>query len=267
MVEGDIYLDSSTTRIMDQLMSPSREALVDPVSHWPNGRLPYKFGAVSNSVKEAFRAAIDEYEANTCIRFVERTDETDYILVVSEGGCWSPIGRSGGQQKLSLGTYCDRKGTAMHELMHTLGFFHEQSRRDRDNYITIHWDNIQSDKQFNFQKYEHGKVDTLGAPYDYGSIMHYPMFAFSSNGRATIVPKDPTASIGQRSGFSKVDLQQLNKLYCSSATSIPPTTAAPTKAPCKDEYSSCYFYANWYDYCRLYPTYMNKYCQKSCGFC
>ena len=56
------------------------------------------------------------------------------------------IGRQGGQQDVSIGNGCQYKGTVIHEMMHAAGFFHEQSRRDRDNYITIYWQNIMSGK-------------------------------------------------------------------------------------------------------------------------
>lgn len=38
-------------------------------------------------------------------------------------------------------------GIIQHELTHVLGFFHEQSRPDRDNYVLINWANIQNGTQ------------------------------------------------------------------------------------------------------------------------
>lgn len=69
--------------------------------------------------------------------------------------CWSLVGnRQMGLQELSIGANCDRIGTIQHEFLHALGFWHEQSRSDRDDYVTIVWDRIQSGQSlfcFSFQ--------------------------------------------------------------------------------------------------------------------
>lgn len=57
--------------------------------------------------------------------------------------CFSAIGRQGGKQRLSVGEGCEYKGTVLHEIMHALGFFHEHSRTDRDDYIMVLWWNIE----------------------------------------------------------------------------------------------------------------------------
>jgi hypothetical protein len=45
-------------------------------------------------------------------------------------------------QAVVLNAECLNPGTIRHELMHTLGFRHEQARADRDEYVKIVWDNI-----------------------------------------------------------------------------------------------------------------------------
>lgn len=68
---------------------------------------------------------------------------------------------------------CGRVGVIVHELAHALGFWHEQSRTDRDDHITIVKENIHPLMLRNFKKYGHDLTDPLGVKYDYDSIMHY----------------------------------------------------------------------------------------------
>lgn len=81
------------------------------------------------------------------------------------------MGRNGQKQQVSLGPGCVYKGVIIHELMHACGFWHEQSRPDRDNYVSVLWDNIIPGMEFNFNKYDWNTVQGLGVSYDTGNIL------------------------------------------------------------------------------------------------
>ncbi|KAG9349280.1 hypothetical protein JZ751_027723 [Albula glossodonta] len=158
---------------------------------------------------------MQDISTGTCVKFVPRSHEANYLDIQPKLGCWSYLGVVGGAQPLSLQTPgCMWAGVASHELMHALGFVHEQSRSDRDRYVTIIWDNILQGQIHNFKKYETNNLNTV---YDYNSIMHYGRYAFSEDGDPTIIPKpDPFIPIGQRDGPSPTDIQKINALYnCS----------------------------------------------------
>ena len=93
-----------------------------------------------------------------------------------------------------------------------MGVWHEQSRPDRDQYVTINEGNIAEGRAGNFNKYTTNSVDSLGIQYDYSSVMHYGRTAFSTGGE-TITPTDDTAVIGQRNGPSVSDILQVRLLY------------------------------------------------------
>ncbi|KAK7918904.1 hypothetical protein WMY93_010188 [Mugilogobius chulae] len=157
-------------------------------------------------------SALKDFEDKTCIRFVPRRYESDYISIESQNGCFSALGRQGGRQTLSLQKYgCVYKGIGIHELNHALGFQHEQTRSDRDQYVQINWNNMDQAMAYNFFKYD---TNNLNTPYDYGSIMHYGKTAFSINGRDTISPLTNTfVEIGQRKELSSWDIKRINMLY------------------------------------------------------
>uniref|UniRef100_A0A5F9DTE1 Metalloendopeptidase n=1 Tax=Oryctolagus cuniculus TaxID=9986 RepID=A0A5F9DTE1_RABIT len=94
--------------------------------------------------------------------------------------CCSYVGRRGnGPQAISIGKNCDKFGIVVHELGHVIGFWHEHTRPDRDNHVTIIRENIQPGQEYNFLKMEPGEVNSLGERYDFDSIMHYARNTFS----------------------------------------------------------------------------------------
>ncbi|XP_074492790.1 astacin-like metalloendopeptidase [Sebastes fasciatus] len=178
-------------------------------------QVPYTISdAFTSHEKTTIHCAIRVFDMTTCIRFVPhkvQPDDTDYISIVkTEATCESQIGRAGGDQELSLGEGCVKVGNIQHELIHALGFWHEQNRSDRDDYVEINIENIVPEQIKNFRKLE---TNNLDLPYDYSSVMHYARKTFSKNGEDTIEPLDPSAHIGQRKGMSKIDILKINKLY------------------------------------------------------
>lgn len=98
---------------------------------------------------------------------------------------------------------------------------HEQNREERDKFVSIIDKNIRSGYEINFKKASAGETSGFGIGYDFGSVMHYSTKAFSKNGQPTIEAKNTASDskMGQREGFSKKDIEKVNKMYkCQRTT-------------------------------------------------
>ena len=181
---------------------------------WPNCRVPFTIDpALTNQARVT--QAIAHWEARTSFRFIARTSQADFITFRPGSGCSSHVGRQTGQQFVNLADGC-LLGQTIHEIGHVIGLWHEQSRQDRDSFVTIQWANIEAGKEHNFNQHI-TDGDDVGA-YDYGSIMHYGRTAFSKNGLDTIVPINPAGSpIGQRTALSAGDIAAANS-FCAVVT-------------------------------------------------
>lgn len=274
IIEGDILVTEPLRSVLKAGKSRTRRDIVsDTVKRWPDGVVPYKLdSSLSKDALKAVRKAIREFHKRTCVKFVPYSNEQDYLEFQGSYGCFSAIGRQRGKQRISVGEGCEYKGTVMHEIMHALGFFHEQSRTDRDNYIMVLWWNIEPGFEKNFDSYGPDRLDSAEEPYDFDSLMHYDNQAFSKNGDNTLQSiSDPNRPLGNMDHFSDIDIKQLLKNYPCKAWDRKPSgrkEEKSTESKCQDVFKKkCKYFASYDGYCQHWMSYMKKWCPYSCGFC
>ncbi|MFO7546450.1 MAG: M12 family metallopeptidase [Trueperaceae bacterium] len=207
--QGDIILGEADMLGTQAIVIGNDEPL------WPNRTVPYVISSQFSTVRQGnVQTAIDRFDRDTNVILVPRDGEADYVEFRPGDGCSSWVGRKGGLQVITLANGCGI-GSIMHEIAHAVGVWHEQSRSDRDDYVEIIEEDIEADKEHNFDQ-QPGAVDV--GPYDYGSIMHYPADAFGlrdedGNRKTTIRVLQPGVTIGQRNGLSLLDVEAINRLY------------------------------------------------------
>ena len=238
LVEGDIIIGRA-----DELSRALREPAGDvrpktftigyQANLWPRAasgvfEIPYTIAADPNGkvppAIAAFNATFSGF-----MQFVARTTQADYVefslsLPDSAPACSSSLGRVGGKQML-VGPPTCATGTLLHEMGHAIGLLHEQSRPDRDQYLVFQPQNVA--KSFRSASALARFNRKAVAPYDFGSIMHYGDFDFSTNGQPSNVTMPSGIEIGQRREYSAADVDTVRRLYGAAPASVTVTSAPP----------------------------------------
>ncbi len=285
IIDGDIQMPISIANAMrQQRLSPAAPQATFKTNLWPNGIVPFEFetnceptstcNSAPNSgcvglariaaMLEAMKVIEDvanvdfrQCPNNECggnhMRFRDSTNDTTVAAGpgnVCQGAAAnnSPVGMQGGQQGINIVSWdgAAAKFVIAHELMHTLGMVHEQSRADRDTFVDVatFCGNVVGGcmgKTYlnNFPKQD--GTNNYGS-YDFDSLMHYGECSFSRNdgtvkdSAGVLVPACPAVSktfpdggitvsvlapfkmqwqglIGQRSHLSDLDRLTLTQLY------------------------------------------------------
>lgn len=181
---------------------------------WPTREIPYAIAPQLLNPKRVERA-VDYFNKYTSVRFVPYQGQKDAIVFeAGEKHCYSYLGRIGGLQPIRLSENCKWPEIA-HEMMHALGFIHEQSRTDRDQYVEVLWDNIDADFHSQFAVAPETLNEPLrGTNFDFTSVMLYRSDSFAKMpGLATLKARGPEPIAPTPEGLSAEDIRRVNRLY------------------------------------------------------
>lgn len=183
-------------------------------SRWPGSKIYYTVASNMGSINaNKITTAVNEYNSKTNTQWIPRTNQANYVEFIfgSSSGSdgWAHIGYQGGKQSISLDQYIS-VGSVIHEMGHTVGLYHEHSRKDRDQYLSIQWNNIQDGQAYNFNIYSSG---TDIGPFNINSVMMYWPNSYSKNGLPTIKRANNTTFTYNRTGFTTGDINTINTMY------------------------------------------------------
>ena len=211
IVQGDIVAGGVIAG-----QSPPETGLVemDPLKLWPR-TIPFHIQPEVVNPDRIYQA-IKMFEGSA-VRFIPYTNEDDALVFeVGAKDCYSYVGKVTKRQQIWISPGCSAADIA-HEIMHALGFVHEQNRTDRDEFIAVAYDNIEEAFRYNFEKLPKAFITVTGlAPFDFQSLMLYPPWMFAKSGRSTMEPLNRDRLIQPLSAPSPTDIERLNRAYASA---------------------------------------------------
>lgn len=202
---------------------------------WPGGFIPYDVSKLTADQQVIARRAMQRWEdTGANIHFIPRTNQVEYVNFTGQTNAGNNTSLTGYQKgeraDINITAFWWRQGEWMpaHELGHVLGFHHEHQRWDRDQYLTVHYENIKSGREHDYDWIPQTNWIVSSTPYDYHSIMHYRICWASkcedqchdgvgTSPCAVLVPMDTNYDgvIGQwdSNGISKLDAEKVRLVY------------------------------------------------------
>ncbi len=216
VVEDHILLGPAAELLRERAPKGRNEALVirSEGLRWTNSTVVYQFDpSLPEASRNEFLQATEFWQANTGLRFVPRSNETNFLrvsrLLPDEGICFSNIGMQRGETLMRLADSCSLS-TVTHEVGHAIGLYHEHVRADRDSYVSIDVSRAQLDQQSQFNPQISGAAES--GPYDFGSLMHYAQFEFGRAGLPVLFTIPRGISVREAKPTAG-DLQAVSALY------------------------------------------------------
>ena len=192
-------------------------------------QIPYVIASGTGDLSNLTTAIAQFNSTFSNIQFVALGTQTDYVSFYFNpddysGECEAVVGRVGGEEQVGGSGSCTLP-TILHELGHVVGLWHEQSRPDRDTYVSVNYDNLIKGSISNFnQIYDNAQETTL---FDYASIMEYPAFSFSRNGGPAIESIPAGIPLSNLTGYTTADIDGIERLYGNPPTAITVTSNPP----------------------------------------
>ncbi|MGY6215007.1 M12 family metallopeptidase [Methylolobus aquaticus] len=235
LFEGDIVLGPAS-ELETALTPPDAIAPMSiGVAHngflWPKTGTAYRVPFTITYGNDAIPTAIDQFNATFAglIQWVPRAGEADYVDFNLDpndfsGGGYSAVGRVGGKQTLG-GSIEQSVPTLLHEMGHAIGLWHEQSRSDRDAYLTVQTVNLIKREKLNFDTLL-DNAENLGL-FDYRSVMMYHPYVFTKNGAPTLETIPSGIPLTNTEGYSVGDIDGVKRLYNAAPTLVTVTSNPP----------------------------------------
>jgi len=235
VIDGDIVMPAAEVKAIlsgqKKLSDVSDATYIDLL--WTNGIVPFEFDVnVSAPNQSAAISAMAVLESAANVHFEQCALNScpllsNYVHIQNSAMNNSQVGMVGFRQNINIFNW-NTQYIIVHEMLHALGFYHEQTRADRDTYIQINCPNLQGGCNGDIYN-ANFKIPILAVAYgnyDFDSVMHYDDCAFSNdcppggtcactNKVITVLPPNQNQQtlIGQRTHLSVLDRATVSFLY------------------------------------------------------